>query len=194
MLPLCSIDFRSYVFRYTSRTDSAFARPGTHSRNNRSRVARTDRLHRQRNVEFPAYERPPAHRPPPAARSTCPLRARCNPAARLSWSRQLPRSPPHAANTQPRWSRLHHSSRVERAVCFGSSNEQLRSRDARVNVSGEHRLPACSFRQPAEKKSVVGKLPTTTGKLPALPGKVALRYSFTGTLTNGLPRRVKRHG
>jgi hypothetical protein len=45
---------------------------------------------------------------------------------------------------------------------------------ARAAASGEHRLLACSFRQPAEKlstksdsltlrKGVVGKLPTTAG-------------------------------
>jgi len=51
-----------------------------------------------------------------------------------------------------------------------------------MNCSGEHRLPACSFRQLAEKLcersmqgvfatrgTVVGKLPMTTGWQPVLP-------------------------
>jgi len=51
-----------------------------------------------------------------------------------------------------------------------------------MNCSGEHRLTACSFRQPAEKLcerstrevfatcgTIVGKLPTTTGWQPVLP-------------------------
>jgi hypothetical protein len=64
--------------------------------------------------------------------------------------------------------------------CLTSSERFLRR--AGDSFSGEHRLLACSFRQPAEKLSgnswakchytrwaVVGKLPTTTGYQPVLP-------------------------
>ena len=59
-------------------------------------------------------------------------------------------------------------------------------------ISGERSLPACAFRQPAEKflwKNFVGKLPTITAEQPALPRiedytrdllRPLLRVYFTG--------------
>src|SRR6478736_1258275 len=72
---------------------------------------------------------------------------------------------------------LRRSNLVTAATCIGMRFVQPESK---ARISGEHRLPACPFRQPAEKLfdlsrsfpqrfGVVGKLPTTTGQRPVLP-------------------------
>src|SRR6478672_12831259 len=76
---------------------------------------------------------------------------------------------------------LRRSNLVIQGMSCDSAARTSRKLPKARSISGEHRLPACPFRQPAEKLfnhqqhellqrfGVVGKLPTTTGWQPALP-------------------------